>query len=199
MPEYRSAFPSVYVTVDIVLLTIKDDQLQVLVIKRGRSRGAADGRSPAGFIHQGEGLITAARTELAEETALTVEPKHLEQIATFGAPARDPRARTVSVAYLGILPKLSSSVGSTDARSAAWRPVEEMINRRLSFDHGEILAAGVERARSKLEYTPLATAFVGETFTIAELRRVYQIIWGSAWTPGTFSGKSSSPKVLSRA
>jgi 8-oxo-dGTP diphosphatase len=196
MPEYRSAFPPVYVTVDVVLLTIKDDQLQVLMVKRGSMPWRGWWALPGGFIRQEEDLITAARRELTEETGLTVEPSHLEQVATFGAPKRDPRARTVSVGYLGILPELPQPVAGTDAAFAAWQPVDRMISRRLPFDHHTILEAGVERARNKLEYTNLATAFVGEEFTIGELRRVYEIIWGRRLDPGNFQRKVQSVQGL---
>jgi 8-oxo-dGTP diphosphatase len=60
---------------------------------------------------------------------------------------------------------------------------------RLAFDHHQILADGVERARSKLEYTPLATAFVADEFTIAELRAVYETVWGERLHAGNFHRK----------
>ncbi|MDP9075649.1 MAG: NUDIX hydrolase, partial [Actinomycetota bacterium] len=60
---------------------------------------------------------------------------------------------------------------------------------RLAFDHHRILADGVERARAKLEYTPLATAFCRPEFTIAELRRVYDAVWGAPVDPRNFHRK----------
>jgi 8-oxo-dGTP diphosphatase len=66
-------------------------------------------------------------------------------------------------------------------------PVEEASE--LAFDHGTILADGLERARSKLEYTPLAAAFVGAEFTIAELRQVYAAVWGEELHAGNFHRK----------
>ena len=95
----------------------------------------------------------------------------------------------MSVAYLAVLPELGTPVAGTDAAEASWHPVDAMLARRLPFDHHDILTAGVERARSKLEYTPIATAFAGETFTIAELRRVYEIIWGRQLDAGNFHRK----------
>ena len=192
MVEYRSAFPPVYVTVDIVLLTIRDDQLHVLMIKRGSKPWRGWWALPGGFIRQYEDLAAAARRELVEETGLMVEPVHLEQLGSFGAPSRDPRARTVSVAYLGILPGLPFPTAGTDATSAEWRPVEEVLDRRMPFDHHTILSSAVERARGKLEYTPIATSFVGNAFTIGELRRVYEIVWGRPLDPGNFHRKLRS-------
>ena len=182
-------FPPVYVTVDVVLLTIRADELQVLMVRRGSHpwRGAL--ALPGGFVRQTEDLPDAARRELREETGLAVEPAHLEQLGTFGRPDRDTRARTVSVAYLGVLPALPEPVAGTDAVEAEWRTVEATLSGPLPFDHEVILRAGVERARSKLEYTTLATAFVAPTFTIADLRRVYEITWGVGLDPGNFHRK----------
>ena len=186
---YSSRFPPVYVTVDVVLLTIRDAQLQVMMVRRGSKPWRGWLALPGGFIRQTEDLPDAARRELREETGLTVEPAHLEQLGTFGAPRRDPRARTVAVAYLAVLPSMPEPVAGTDAVDAGWYPVEEMSSRRLPFDHQDILRVGVERARSKLEYTPLATAFVRPRFTIADLRQVYEIIWGRTLDPGNFHRK----------
>ena len=144
---------------------------------------------PEGGGPKHEPPLEAAKRELREETGLALDPAHLEQLASFGRPDRDPRARTVSVAYLGVLPALPQPVAGTDAAEAAWWPVDAMLDEPLPFDHDLILRAGVERARSKLEYSTLATAFVGPTFTIADLRRVYETAWGSALDPGNFHRK----------
>jgi 8-oxo-dGTP diphosphatase len=186
---YTSEFPPVYVTVDAVLLTIRDEQLQVLMVRRGSRPFNGWVALPGGFVRPSEDLPDGARRELREETGLSLEPAHLEQLGTFGAPRRDPRARTVSVAYLAVLPSLPQPTAGTDAVAAGWHPVTDMLSRRLPFDHHDILSTGVERARSKLEYTTLATAFVGATFTIADLRRVYEITWGRALDPGNFHRK----------
>jgi 8-oxo-dGTP diphosphatase len=197
---YTSAFPPVYVTVDVVLLTLRDDRLQVLMVRRGSKPWRGWSALPGGFVRPAEDLLEAARRELREETGLAVEPAHLEQLGTFGHPDRDPRARTVAVAHLAVLPALPEPVAGTDAAEASWQPVEEVLERALPFDHSEILAVGVERARSKLEYTPLATAFVGPTFTIAELRHVYETVWGRPLDPGNFHRKVvGSPGFVERA
>ena len=61
--------------------------------------------------------------------------------------------------------------------------------KALAFDHGEILAAGIERARSKLEYTTLGTSFCGPEFTVAELRSVYEAAWGTTLDAANFHRK----------
>lgn len=182
-------YPPVYVTVDVVVLTVRDDALQALVIRRGEAPYRGRWALPGGFVGQKEDLPDAARRELAEETGIDVEPSHLEQLGTYGAPGRDRRGRIVSVAYLAVLPDLPEPVGGTDAASAHWVPVDELVEHHLAFDHDQILADGLERARAKLEYSPLATAFCGPRFTIAQLRRVYEVVWGTRLDPANFHRK----------
>ena len=85
------------VTVDIVLFTYAVERLQVLLIRRGNKPFAGKWALPGGFINIDESLETAAARELFEETG--VRDIHLEQLATFGDPDRDPRGRVISVAY----------------------------------------------------------------------------------------------------
>src|SRR5688500_13240664 len=107
---YTSEFPPIYVTVDVVLLTIRDERLQVLMVRRGSRPWRGWLALPGGFIRQTEDLPDGARRELREETGVRLGSAHLEQLGTFGAPRRDPRARTVSVAYLAVLPSLPQPV-----------------------------------------------------------------------------------------
>lgn len=176
----------VAVTVDVVVLTVRNDALQVLLVRRGIAPYLGRWALPGGFVLDDEDLDAAARRELREETGVEA-PSHLEQLQTYGAPKRDPRARVVSVAYLALVPDLPEAAAGTDAAQARYSPVAGV--RSLAFDHARILADGVERARAKLEYTPLATAFCGDTFTVAELRRVYEIVWGETLDPRNFHRK----------
>jgi 8-oxo-dGTP diphosphatase len=201
-------YPPVAVTVDVVALTIRDGALHALLIQRGEPPFEDRWALPGGFVRPREDLPTSAARELAEEADL--RRVHLEQLGTYGAPDRDPRMRVVSVAYLAFAPDLPDAAAGTDAREAAWVPVGALglpdaahtaddtdrrvrqrpgTTRRLAFDHARIIADGLERARSKLEYSPLATRFVGEEFTIAELRAVYETVWGDQLHAGNFHRK----------
>lgn len=89
--------------------------------------------------------------------------------------------RVVTVAYLALAADLPAPQAGTDAADARWRSVEQLREHpgQLAFDHADILRDGVERARAKLEYTPLAATFCPPEFTVGELRRIYEIVWGA--------------------
>lgn len=185
-------YPPVAVTVDVVALTIRNGRLSVLLVERAGHPFKGRWALPGGFVDEGEDLDTAARRELAEETGLDTVPGHLEQLRTYGDPDRDPRMRVVSTAYVGFMPDLPNPVAGSDAANARWWPVEDLSGEGsplIAFDHRRILDDGVERARAKLEYTPLASAFTEEPFTIADLRRVYEAVWGVTLHPGNFRRK----------
>ncbi|MGW4897779.1 NUDIX hydrolase [Kitasatospora sp. NPDC004240] len=222
-----SAFPPFAVTVDLVVLTVRDHALCALLVRRGEPPFQGYWALPGGFVRPDEGLAEAASRELAEETGLRAHSTpghvetghavpapgaghptvghgpagtgtagaHLEQLATYGHPQRDPRMRVVSVAYLVLAPDLPTPRAGGDASGARWAPVGELLGQApvdgvpLAFDHGLILADGVERARSKIEYSSLATAFCPTEFTVGELRRVYEAVWGVALDPRNFHRK----------
>lgn len=177
------------VAVDLVILTVRDDLLQVLLIERGKEPFLGGLALPGGYVREGEGLASAAARELFEETGVDAGRLHLEQLRTYGEPDRDPRGRVFSVAYLALGPNLPPPVAGTDAAAAQWLPVQKALASELAFDHVEILRDGVERARAKLEYTTAATAFCTEPFTVAELRHVYEVVWDMKLEPSNFHRK----------
>lgn len=203
-PYDPSAFPPFAVTVDLVVLTVRRHALCALVIRRGEQPFQGSWALPGGFVRGDEDLSAAAARELSEETGLCAHDPdtpdvgngaHLEQLATYGDPKRDPRMRVVSVAHLVLAPDLPAPRAGGDANSARWAPVDELLSTDgqtgagLAFDHERILADGVERARSKIEYSSLATAFCPSEFTVGELRRVYEAVWGVALDPRNFHRK----------
>ena len=174
-------FPPFAVTVDLAVLTIRDGELCALLVRRGEHPYKDSWALPGGHVHQGqESADQAARRELREETG--IDHAHLEQLATYSDPQRDPRIaaglQVVSVAYVALTPELPDPAAGTDAADARWFPVA--ATPELAFDHDRILQDAVERVRAKLEYTTLALAFVTEPFSLADVRRVYLAVWGEA-------------------
>ena len=188
--------PSYLVAVDLVVLTVRQGSLSVLLVKRGVSPFKGSLALPGGFVLPTESLAAAAERELREETGIPVQGVRLEQVATYGSPKRDPRGRVISIAYLALVPDLPNPTPGSDAASASWQEVNALLDRdvRLAFDHHDILVDTVERARSKLEYSPIGAAFCPETFTIHELRRVYEAVWSCELDPRNFHRKITSTK-----
>ncbi|GAA3292968.1 NUDIX hydrolase [Dactylosporangium vinaceum] len=178
------------VTVDLVMLTVRQDALCALLVRRAIPPYESAWALPGGFVREDEDLTDAAVRELSEETGIQREAAHLEQLATYGTPARDPRARVVTVAYLALLPAAPTPKAGTDAAEAEWCRVADLP--ALAFDHARILEDGIERARAKLEYSPLATAFCPPQFTIAELRAVYEAVWSATLDPRNFHRKATT-------
>jgi ADP-ribose pyrophosphatase YjhB (NUDIX family) len=190
MPGMVEGRASVSVTVDLVILTVRAEQLQVLLIERGNPPFKGRLALPGGYLRGRETLDEAALRELKEETGVDGRRLHLEQLRTYSDPERDPRGRVITAAYLALGPNLPTPVAGTDAREAYWVPIwDAQQHGALAFDHGHILRDAVERARSKLEYTTVATVFCSESFTVGDLRRVYETIWGIPLDPSNFRRK----------
>lgn len=173
------------VSVDVVALTVLEGRLSALVSRRTERPYQGRWALPGGFLDPDEDLESAARRTLRERSGL--DPARVEQLATYGAPRRDPRRRTVSVAWLAVLPGAGQPGGGT---RATWRAADWLrAGSRLAFDHGQLLADGVERARAKLEYSNIATAFLEPEFTVAALRGIYEVVWGHRLDAGNFHRK----------
>ncbi|MBF4163834.1 NUDIX hydrolase [Nocardioides acrostichi] len=183
MPGLPDAVVPVALAADLVVLTLVDGSLHVLAVRRAEAPFIGRWALPGGFVREGESAQRAAERELAEETGLGSRV-HLEQLASYSDPARDPRGRVVSVAHLALVPADDAPPEAMraggDAAEVAWLPVTDdgSTAEPLAFDHARILRDGVERARAKLEYSALAAAFCEEEFTVGELRRVYDAVWG---------------------
>jgi 8-oxo-dGTP diphosphatase len=174
-----SRFPAFAVTVDVVVLTMFEGVLQVLLVSRGEAPFKGMWAIPGGFKRPSETLDEAAKRELTEETGVDAASL-LTQFGAYGDPERDPRMNVVTIAYLAVVRDVGAIVSGTDAAAAALTPVSDVLNQKLdlAFDHVRILHDAVERVRVELEVSGMATAFVGTTFTLAELRAVYEAVWG---------------------
>jgi 8-oxo-dGTP diphosphatase len=202
LEEYRPGdFPRPSVTVDLVIFTVVDRDLRVLLVERNEHPFKGRWALPGGFVRvkddrkdQGEDLDAAAVRELEEETGLASgEAGHifLDQVRTFGRPARDPRMRVISVAYYALVrPTLVPLIrAGGDVAHAKWFSLPLLSKEALAFDHREILDAALARARADLDRTAIAFELVPDTFTIPELRAVHEAIRGETLDPGNFRKK----------
>ncbi len=166
-------YPRPSVTVDLVIFTIAEDDLKVLLIRRGQEPFKGRWALPGGFVEIGESLEHAAARELKEEVGVT--NVYLEQLYTFGEPKRDPRGRVISVSYFALVDaERQRIVAASDAAEARWHSVFDPP--KLAFDHQKILDYAVWRLRNKIEWTTVGYELLPKKFTLSELQRVYEII-----------------------
>ncbi|MDX1511951.1 MAG: NUDIX domain-containing protein [Nitriliruptorales bacterium] len=177
------------VAVDVALLTVRERQLSILLVEPDTPDLDAGWALPGRRVRDDESLIDCARRAVRELAGLAIPNAWLEQLATYGEPQRDPHGRVVSVAYLALVPDPNDPAPG-DGRAARFVALDEIASHRpLAYDHDRILPDAIERARSKLEYTALATQFVQEPFTLGELRRVYEAVWGEELDSANFRRK----------
>ncbi len=172
--------PSAAITVEVVVLTVRSGRLHALLVERDTEPQSGRWALPSRPKHESETLDQLATTAIESGLGLDVDTGHLEQLASFGDPGRDPRGHVVSVAYLAFVPDVGVPVGEGPVTARFWA-IEDLADGYgppLAFDHAAILATAVERARAKLEYTTLATRFVPDPFTIGDLYEVYRAVWG---------------------
>ena len=171
-------YPQFAVTVDVVILTIVNEQLHVLLVRRRDDPYKGIWALPGGFKRPDETLAAAAARELHEETGVQAATL-LSEFGAYGDPGRDPRMNVVSIGFLAVVRDVGELAAGTDAETASLFPVADVLggNVELAFDHDKIVRDAVDRARRDLETTSLATAFVGPTFTLKNLRNVFEAVW----------------------
>jgi ADP-ribose pyrophosphatase YjhB (NUDIX family) len=178
------------VAADVAVFAFLDGAMNVLLVRRRYEPYESYWALPGGLLEPDETLEEAAERELREETGVT--DTYMEQLATFSQVDRDPRGRVISCCYLALVDggRVRLRPGS-DAREAAWRPLEALLRETdagtvLAFDHDRILAYARQRLAYKLEYQNVAWSLLPETFTLSELRRVYEAGIGRAFEPNNF-------------
>jgi len=179
------------VTVDLVLMSIVDGVPAALLIRRETATGEDQWALPGGFVRIDEPLDATARRILRDKARMM--DAYIEQLFTFGAVARDPRMRVITVAYFGLLPAArfaaalqggsdlmlaeidvpwSGEVGGAVSALGDDGPLD------LAFDHAEILATAILRLRGKLDYSPVGFALLPDLFTLRQLQDVHEAILG---------------------
>ncbi len=188
------------VTVDVVIFSVIDEQLCVLLVRRPDDEGEPfPGRwaLPGGFVdvRQDASLLACAQRKLLAKTG--VASPYLEQLGSWGDAKRDPRGWSSTHAYFALIPRpASTEAGSTPAE---WVPYDQALRRRLAFDHNTLLAAAIERLRSKVEYTSLPAFLLPEPFTLPQLQRVYEVVLGRVLDKSAFRKRMLDADYLEEA
>ena len=181
IPAPAPSFERPLTGVDLVVFTVRDEQLQVLLTLRPETPGEPFPKQwalPGGLIDvdQDASLEACARRKLKEKTGLS--SPYLEQLGSWGNRTRDPRGWSATHVYFSLLPDdgVEPRAGGY-AADARWHAVRHHgVHPSLAFDHAEILAAAIERLRNKVEYTSLPAFLLPQEFTLTELQRAYEIV-----------------------
>lgn len=169
-------------------------QLSVLLVQRSSEPYRGRWALPGGWLHTGEGLEAAARRHLLTKTGL--QSTYLEQLYTFGRPDRDPREHRVAVAYYALTPSDGRTPSAIAEGSAArWFAVDELPSP-LAFDNDEIVQYALWRLRNKVSYAYVAFRLLPPTFTLAQLREVYEVILGQSIDPTNFRRKVEASGMI---
>jgi 8-oxo-dGTP diphosphatase len=166
--------------VDVVLFTVLKGQggspYRVLLVNQLGADGAKHWQLPGVLVRPSETFEQAARRSVAEEAGLDAREWYLEQLATFGEPARDSRGRVASITHVGLVRSDEATVPSHGGQETEWCSVDRLADRVLAFDHAEMIRMGIQRIRNKLRYSCVAFQLLPERFTLSELRAVYALI-----------------------
>lgn len=202
LAEYDAAeFPHPSLTVDVVLLTATADALHALLVRREHHPELGKWALPGGFVRLDESLDAAAARVLREKVGLS--GVFLEQLYTFGAVARDPRTRVITVAYYALVPgdRLAVAIVPGGAPTVLARlavpwpgerggPVQALdadaAEMPLAFDHADILGLTVKRLRGKLDYAPIGFELLPEVFSLRDLQQIHEVISGRRTNKDSF-------------
>ena len=205
-----AAYERPSVTVDLVLLSVRDGALHALLMRRSQPPAEGKWALPGGFVRMDESLDEAARRVLHEKARIA--SAFLEQLYTFGAVERDPRTRIITVAYYALLPAarfakaLEASdelelakvatvwKGETGGRAEAYGA--DGTRLALAFDHADILGLAVKRLRGKLDYSQVGFELLPAQFTLRALQDVHEAILGVHFNKPAFRRRMLDKGVL---
>lgn len=178
------------ITVDVVIMTLKNDALQVLLVKRQNEPFKNKWQTPGGYVRLSENLDQAAVRLLKEHT--NVDNIYLEQLYTFGDPLRYPNARVITCAYFALV--RAEDIQITPTAKLDWHKVSSLPP--LAFDHKEIIEYSLKRTRERLELCPIAYQLLNEKFTLTEMQKAYELIMGKKLDKRNFRKKALSTTGL---
>jgi len=191
--ENMDKFEKPSVTVDIVIFTIKNNDLNILLVKRNMTPFKDKWALPGGFVRIKENLQEAAKRELEEETG--VKDVYLEQLYTFGNPKRDPRGRVITIAYMALINSENIKLkATTDVSDAKWFSIKKIP--KLAFDHHRILDYSLKRLKWKFEYTTVAFSLLPKKFTLSQIKKIYELVFNKKFDKRNFAKKILSLDIL---
>lgn len=180
------------VALDSIIFGFDGEELKLLLVKRGVESDKETWSLMGGWLRPGETLQQAADRILFELTGLT--EVYLEQVSAFGEPMRDPIERTVSIAYFALINVPDYETRISHIYDAQWFSMNALPE--LLFDHSEMVNMAVERLRYKAAFHPIGFELLPEKFTIPQLQKLYEAIYGTDLDKRNFSRKIMSTNLL---
>lgn len=174
------------VAVDVVVFTVKDDDLKALMVIRSHEPYAGAISLPGGFIKDDETTLAAAKRILHDKAGIS--KVFIEQLYTFDSPKRDPRGRIITVAYYALVPEGQLIIHESNTTQAP-KLYSTAKTPKLAFDHNQILHYAITRLRSKLSYTNAAYSLLPKQFTLTQLQRLYEIVNSTTFDKRNFRKK----------
>lgn len=184
------------VSVDLAIFTLHEEQLKVLLVKRGDYPSKGAWALPGGFvdIRKDKDLGETALRKLREKTG--VSTPYLEQLQSVGSATRDPRGWSVTVVYFALIPYDALAKAGVATEEVSWVPVEKATTQKLAFDHGALLELALERVRSKVLYTLMPAYLIASPFTLSTLQQAYEIILGREVEKKAFRRRLENADVI---
>lgn len=189
---YEYLYPHPAVATDCVVFGFDSKNIKILLVRRGIEPYKNAWALPGGFLRMHETTEQCIKRELYEETSLS--PEVIEQFGVFSALDRDPRERVISIAYYSLVKK-SDVKGGDDASDARWFTMSELPD--LAFDHREILDKALQTLRVKIHFEPIGFGLMDKYFTIPDLQRLYESIFGVQFDRRNFMKKILQVGIIS--
>ena len=175
-----------------MLLTLRDDALQVALLRRKHPPFQDEVALPGGYVHAEEDSDARMAAQRVLRTKTGVEAPYLEQLATFSGAARDPRGWSVSIAYYALVP--AGLVTEAGPRALQFFDVDTLP--ALPFDHRQIIEMAVARLCSKSQYSSLPCYLAGAQFTLPQLQRIYEALLDESLNKVSFRRKMDEMGML---
>ena len=180
------------VTVDVVLLTLLEGQLQVALLTRSTEPFKARAALIGGYVHTDEDVDAEQAVRRILQAKAGLKGLFIEQLRTFAGRDRDPRGWSVSIAYFAVVPH--GVLRDMATRGLELHAADALP--RLPFDHSAIIASALERLRGKGAYSTIPARLLPDVFTMSELQQVYEIVMGEQLDQSAFRRKIADLDLL---
>lgn len=174
MHTYYAENPQMYVSVDCIIFGYEGECLKVLVQQRNFEPFIGELSLMGGFVQQDESIDEAARRIIKERTGLT--NVFLAQVGAFGSLDRDTAARVVSICYFTVVNQLDCDNTLNEKYHGIWADVNNLP--QLIFDHNEMAQQAHAQLQRRISYSPIAMGLLPQSFTLSQLQKLYEVIWG---------------------